>query len=102
MTDSLAMFQENWQMFATLGTALLIGYTIARRFEKLLGKDKKGRTIVDRLESLEHQMYPNGGSSLTDKIDYVRRDQNKMKEQISEISGEIKVIREIVTVIVDK
>lgn len=102
MTEFLVMFEANWQMFATLGSALLIGYTIARRFEKLLGKDRKGRTIVDRLESLEHQMYPNGGTSLADKIDYVRRDQNKMKEQISEISGEIKVIRDIVTVIVDK
>jgi hypothetical protein len=29
-------------------------------------------------------------------------DQNKMKQQVSEISGELKVIKDIVTVIVDK
>jgi hypothetical protein len=39
---------------------------------------------------------------MSDKIDYIRRDQNKMKQQISEISGEVKVIKDIVTAIVDK
>jgi hypothetical protein len=102
MNDILEMFEANWQMFATLFGALTIGYAVARRFEKLLGKDREGRSVVDRLERMEHQMYPNGGSSLADKLDYVRRDQNKMKQSIAEISGELKVIKDIVTVIVDK
>ncbi len=63
---------------------------------------KKGDTIVERLEKIERQIMPNGGSSMSDKIDYIRRDQNKMKQQVSEISGELKVIKDIVTVIVDK
>jgi hypothetical protein len=45
---------------------------------------------------------PNGGSSMSDKIDYIRRDQNKMKNELSQISGEIEVIKSIVTAIVDK
>ena len=102
MNEILVMFESNWQMFATLFGALTIGYAVARRFEKLLGKDRQGRSVVDRLERMEHQMYPNGGSSLADKLDYVRRDQNNMKQSISEISGELKVIKDIVTVIVDK
>jgi hypothetical protein len=102
MNNILEMFEANWQMFATLFGALTIGYAVARRFEKLLGKDRQGRTIIERLERVENQLYPNGGSSIVDKVDYIRRDQNKMKQQISEVSGEIKVIREIVTVIVDK
>lgn len=79
-----------------------MGYAMARRFEGLLGKNKKGDTVVERLEKIERQIMPNGGSSMSDKIDYIRRDQNKMKEHISEISGELKVIKDIVTVIVDK
>ncbi len=102
MNNILEMFEANWQMLVTLFGALTIGYAVARRFEKLLGKDRQGRTIVDRLERVENQLYPNGGSSIVDKVDYIRRDQNKMKQQISEVSGELKVIKDIVTVIVDK
>jgi hypothetical protein len=89
-------------MLVAFGGASLAVYTIVRRFEKLLGKDREGRSIIDRLERVEHQLYPNGGSSMSDKVDYIRRDQNKMKQDISQISGELKVIKDIVTVIVDK
>jgi hypothetical protein len=102
MEEFLNTAVTNWEMIVAFTGASLGIYTIIRRFEKLLGKDREGRSIVDRLERVEHQLYPNGGSSLSDKVDYIRRDQNKMKQQISEVSGEIKVIRDIVTVIVDK
>jgi hypothetical protein len=39
---------------------------------------------------------------MSDKIDYIRRDQNKMKNQHSQISGEKEEIKSIDTVIVDK
>jgi hypothetical protein len=89
-------------MLTIIGVALSVGYAMARRFEGLLGKNKKGDTVVERLEKIERQIMPNGGSSMSDKIDYIRRDQNRMKQQVSEISGELKVIKDIVTVIVDK
>ena len=98
----LSTLAETWQMLTIIGVALSIGYATARRFEGLLGKNKKGDTVVERLEKIERQIMPNGGSSMSDKIDYIRRDQNRMKQQISEISGELKVIKDIVTVIVDK
>lgn len=101
-TTLISLITEYWQFVILVGSGLGVGYAMARRFEGLLGKDKKGNTIIERLERIEHQLYPNGGSSLTDKVDYIRRDQNKMKESISEISGELKVIKDIVTVIVDK
>lgn len=100
--EFLTMFVENWQTWSIIAAALGVGYTLAKKFEDILGKDKDNRTIVDRLERVEHQLYPNGGTSLSDKVDYIRRDQNKMKENISEISGEVKVIKDIVTAIVDK
>lgn len=98
----IEMVNEYWEFAVLVASGLGVGYAMARRFEGLLGKDKKGNTVVERLERIEHILYPNGGSSLSDKVDYIRRDQNKMKESISEISGELKVIKDIVTVIVDK
>ncbi len=101
MEELLTAFVSNWEMLLAFGGAALAVYTIVRRFEKLLGKDRQGRTIVERLERVENQLYPNGGSSIVDKVDYIRRDQNKMKQQISGVAGELKVIKDIVTVIVD-
>lgn len=80
----------------------MAGYGIARKFEGLLSKNKKGDTIVDRIEKIEKQVLPNGGSSMSDKIDYIRRDQNKMKQEVSKITGELQVIKEIVINIVEK
>jgi hypothetical protein len=39
---------------------------------------------------------------MSDKIDYISRDQNKMKNELSQISGELEVIKDIVISIVDK
>lgn len=98
----LSTLAETWQMLTIIAAALGVGYVMARRFEGLLGKNKKGDTLLERIERIESQVLPNGGSSMSDKIDYIRRDQNKMKQQVSEISGEVKVIKDIVTAIVDK
>ena len=98
----LSTLAETWQMLAVIGIALSIGYATARKFEGLLSKNKKGDTVVERLEKIERHIMPNGGSSMSDKIDYIRRDQNKMKNELSQISGELEVIKGIVTVIVDK
>ena len=93
---------EAWQTFTIIGVALSVGYGMARRFEGLLGKNKKGYTVIERLEKIERQISPNGGTSMSDKIDYIRRDQNKMKQEMSKISGEIEVIKDIVVNSLDK
>ena len=98
----LSTLADTWQMLTVIAVALSVGYGMARRFEGLLGKNKKGDTVVERLEKIERQLSPNGGSSMSDKIDYIRRDQNKMKQEMSKISGEIEVIKDIVVNIVDK
>ena len=98
----LSTLADTWQMLTVIGVALSVGYAMARRFEGLLGKNNNGDTVVERLEKIERQLTPNGGSSMSDKIDYIRRDQNKMKNELSQISGELEVIKDIVISIVDK
>ena len=100
--NTLTYTAELWQTITIIGVALSVGYAMARRFEGLLGKNKKGDTVIERLEKIERQLQPNGGSSMSDKIDYIRRDQNKMKNELSQISGELEVIKDIVISIVDK
>lgn len=60
---------------AALLIALAVIYRFARgvyngvkRIEAALGVDAKGRTIADRLDTVEHQLFPNGGTSLADKV----------------------------------
>ena len=98
----LSTIAETWQVLAVIGIALSVGYATARKFEGLLSTNKKGDTVIERLEKIERQLTPNGGSSMSDKIDYIRRDQNKMKNELSQISGELEVIKDIVISIVDK
>ena len=100
--DILSTLAETWQVLLIVAGALFTGYKIAGRVEGVFGKDKKGNTILERLEKIERQLTPNGGSSMSDKIDYIRRDQNKMKNELAQISGELEVIKEIVVNNIDK
>lgn len=43
-------------------------YYGVKRIEAALGVDEEGRTIADRLDMVEHQLFPNNGSSLADKV----------------------------------
>ena len=57
-------------------------YKVAQRIDQALGVDKQGRTISERLDRVEHQLFPNGGSSLTDKINRIEKEQNSMQAQL--------------------
>lgn len=43
-------------------------YRLARRIQDSIGLDSQGRTISERLDRVEHQLWPNGGSSLADQV----------------------------------
>lgn len=86
---------------ATMGAILvIIGgiisiYRIARRIDNSIGLDQEGRTITDRMGRVEHQLWPNGGSSLADKV-------NELDRQSRETSGEVKVILNLLQIMVAK
>lgn len=51
--------------------SLLAIYRVARRIGDAIGVDKNGRTIADRLDRVEHQLWENGGSSLADRVNTI-------------------------------
>ena len=70
-------------------------YRVARRVEDAIGKDAQGRTISERMGRVEHQLWPNGGSSLADKVDRVDGD-------LTAIRAEHEVVRDLLTTLVDQ
>lgn len=70
-----------------IGYFVLKIYKILKRIDSVLGVDKQGRTISDRLERVEHQLFPNGGSSLTDKINRIEKEQGVLYAQIEALRG---------------
>lgn len=62
------------------------------RGEQLLAKDKEGKTSIDRLndrfesqtvriDRIDYQLHPNGGGSLSDKVNKVEKDIEGIKSQ---------------------
>lgn len=70
---------------AVCGAVTVIGvfvsklYKIAKHIEAAIGVDRSGRSLSDRLDRVEHHLFPNGGSSLTDKINRMEHDQKIMQ-----------------------
>lgn len=67
-------------------------YKIARRIDDALGVDSEGRTISDRLSRVEHQLFPNGGSSLTDKINRIEAEQRAMQGKLDALENVIQTV----------
>jgi hypothetical protein len=54
----------------------------------MLGTDLQGRTISDRLDRVEHQLWENGGSSLADRV-------NNIEKHVVKVSTEIEFIKDL-------
>jgi hypothetical protein len=68
--------------------AVLATYRLARRIGDAIGVDRNGRTLADRLDRVEHQLWENGGSSLADRV-------NSIERSTTEASAEMRIIKEI-------
>jgi hypothetical protein len=75
--------------------AIVKVYKIMHRIDAALGVDAAGRTVADRLSRVEHQLWPNGGSSLPDKI--ARLEDGQIAQ-----TAEMRVIRDLVTSLVER
>lgn len=84
-----------WQIFlgitavASIITIVVKMYTITKRIDQAIGIDSQGRTLSDRMDRVEHQLWENHGSSLADRV-------NDIKTQSITTAAEIKIIKDIV------
>ncbi len=74
--------------FSVLIGAFFAIYKVAKRIGDALGVDREGRTIADRLDRVEHQLWENGGSSLADRV-------NNIEMHIVKVSAEVELIKDI-------
>lgn len=51
--------------------AIVRAVKVMHRITHAVGADKNGRTVVERLERVEHQLWENGGSSLADRVNSI-------------------------------
>lgn len=80
--------------------------SLIRRGEQLLAKDGDGKTSIDRvtdrlslqderLNRIDYQLHPNGGGSLSDKV-------NKVEKDIVEVKAQNDIVLNLLNRIVEK
>lgn len=74
--------------FGVLIGSLTAIYRIAKRIDGALGLDNEGRTVSERLERVEYQLWENGGSSLADRV-------NNIEKHVVKVSTEIEFIKDV-------
>jgi hypothetical protein len=67
---------------------IIATYRLVRKINDSIGLDAKGRTISERLDRVEHQLWPNGGSSLADQV-------HQTSDLAKETSVEVKFIKQL-------
>lgn len=65
-------------------------YRVVSRIGQALGTDHRGRTLADRLDRVEHQLWENGGSSLADRV-------NNIETHVVKSTAEIELIKQLMT-----
>lgn len=74
--------------FSALAVAIIAIYRIAKKIGDIIGTDANGRTISDRLDRVEYQLWENGGTSLADRV-------NNIEKHVIKVSTEIEFIKDI-------
>jgi hypothetical protein len=68
---------------AVIGGGIISIYKIARRLDDAVGTDEEGRTIAERLNKVEYQLWENGGSSLADRVNRIERSSEHTATEVS-------------------
>lgn len=74
--------------FGVIGGAVVAIYRIAKKISDAVGLDSQGRTLADRLDRVEHQLWENGGTSLADRV-------NNIEKHVVKVSTEIEFIKDL-------
>jgi hypothetical protein len=69
-------------------------YKIAKRIDAAIGVDEEGRTLSNRMDKVEYQLWPNGGQSLADRVNAIDKTNNQMMT-------EVQIIKELVLGMID-
>lgn len=56
---------------AVMFVAFYAVYKIAKKIDDAIGVDSQGRSLSERLNRVEHQLWENGGSSLADRVNTI-------------------------------
>lgn len=62
-------------------------YRLARKISDSIGLDEKGRTLSERLDRVEHQLWENGGTSLADRVNVIERHAVKTSAELELIKN---------------
>lgn len=86
-------------LFIIGGISTVVGfiyalYKIAKRIDNAIGVDQDGRSLSDRMEKVEYQLWPNNGKSLADRV-------KKVEDSNTEIAAEIRIVKDLIMIIVD-
>jgi len=73
---------------SVVGGVLYTLYKVVHRIDAAIGVDEKGRTISDRMDRVEYQLWENGGESLKDQV-------NKIERHALQTATEVGIIKEI-------
>lgn len=87
-TDFILYLSAVVTAFGVLFGAIYGIYRIADRIGKAVGVDREGRTVSERLERVEYQLWENGGSSLADRV-------NNIEMHVVKVSAEVELIKDI-------
>jgi hypothetical protein len=89
MTTELVMaITASITAFGVVAGIVVAIYRVAKKIGDAVGVDSQGRTLSDRLERVEHQLWENGGSSLADRV-------NNIEVHVVKVSTEIEFIKDL-------
>ena len=87
--------------FGVIFGGIFIVYRMMRRVEGAIGIDKQGRSIADRMGRVEHQLWPNGGESLADKVNDMGDQMQELDACSRETSAKVELIREMLVIVIE-
>jgi hypothetical protein len=89
MTNELIMaVTASITAFGVLSGIVIAIYKVAKKIGDAIGVDAHGRTLSNRLERVEHQLWENGGSSLADRV-------NNIEVHVVKVSTDIEFIKDL-------